>query len=383
MDKIALMHPLFDVDACMAEIKECLESGWTGPGFKTTQFENEWKEYTGFKNAYFVNSCTASLNLTFDIFKEQYGWKDDDEVITTPLTFVSSNHAILLAGLKPVFADIDGTFCLDPQDVERKITKKTKAVLFVGICGNPGHYDEILDICRRYNLKLVVDAAHMAGTKRDGVFPCLEADSVNFSFQIFKTLPTADSGMLCLKDSTLEQIAKIKAWSGINTNAFSDYALADHKTYKWHYDVPYVGNCYNGNSIMAAIGIAQLHCLDRNNMIRRRICDSYDRAFSAYPDKIKLTELADSVESARCYYQIVVEDRDGLAKYLNEQGINSGVHYIINTNYRMYSYAKGLCKNAEYISEHILTLPLYLKMTEDETDWVIAHVIKYVTGEII
>lgn len=382
MNKIALMHPSFDVDACMSEIRECLETGWTGPGFKTTAFEEKWKEYTGLRNAYFVNSCTASLNLTFDIFKEHYGWNDDDEIITTPLTFVSSNHSILLAGLKPVFADVDGTFCLDPADVERKITSKTKAVLFVGICGNPGNYDKILEICKKHDLKLVVDAAHMAGTKKNGIFPCGEADSVNFSFQIFKTLPTADSGMLCLKDKELEEIARIKAWSGINTNAYSDYALADHKTYKWHYDVPYVSNCYNGNSIMAAIGLAQLRCLDSDNEIRRAICRKYDNAFGKYPELITLTELADDVESARCYYQIVVKDRDNLAKYLAEQGINSGVHYIINTNYRMYSFAKGLCKNAEYISEHILTLPLFLKMTEEETEYVIKHVIKYVTENI-
>ena len=215
----------------------------------------------------------------------------------------------------------------------------------------------------------------------NGLFPCFEADSVNFSFHIFKTLPTADSGMLCFKDADLEKIARVKAWSGIDTNAYSDYALADHKTYKWHYDVPYVSNCYNGNSIMAAIGIAQLKCLDSDNDIRRRICRKYDEAFSKYPDKITLTELADNVESARCYYQIVVKDRDGLAKYLSENGINSGVHYIINTNYRMYRYAKGLCRNAEYIGEHILTLPLYLKMTDEEVDRVIKYVINYLTGD--
>jgi dTDP-4-amino-4,6-dideoxygalactose transaminase len=101
-EMIRLFRPTFDVDACLAELRDCLEQGWTGPGFKTDRFEEEWKAYIGLKNAYFVNSCTAALNLTFEVFKDYYGWANGDEVITTPITFVSSNHAILLAGLKPV-----------------------------------------------------------------------------------------------------------------------------------------------------------------------------------------------------------------------------------------------------------------------------------------
>ena len=379
MNKILLFRPTFDVDEFLKELKDCLEAGWTGPGFKTAQFEEEWKKYTGLNNALYLNSCTASLNLTFDVFKEYYGWSDGDEIITTPLTFVSSNHAILLAGLKPVFADVDETLCLDPIDVAAKITSRTRAVLFVGLGGNPGHYKDILDLCRKKNLKLVIDAAHMAGTKINGEFPCKEADSVNFSFQTFKTLATADSGMLCFKEKKLEDIARIKSWSGINTNAFSDYALSDHKTYKWHYDVPYVSNCYNGNSIMAAVALAQLRCLDKDNDVRRAICSKYDAAFSKYPHLIKLADYAPGVLSSRCLYQIVVDNRDGLVEYLNSQNINSGVHYVSNINYRMYSYAKGTCPKADFVSEHILSLPLHLKLTDDEVNKVIEKVVEFVT----
>ena len=377
-EMIRLFRPTFDVDACLAELKDCLEQGWTGQGFKTDRFEQEWKEYTGLENAYYVNSCTAALNLTFDIFKEQYGWADGDEVISTPITFVSSNHSIALAGLKPVFADVDDSFCLDPEDVERKITDRTRAVLFVGIGGNPGQYKKVLEICRKHDLRLVVDAAHMGGTFVDGKFPCLEADAVDFSFQTFKTLATADSGMLCFKDARFEKIARVKAWSGINTAAYSDYAIKDHKTYKWHYDVEYVSNCYNGNSIMAAVALAQLHCLERDNEIRRRISAKYDAAFSQYPDKIKLAAYAPEVKSSRCLYQIVVEDRDGLVKYLNENKINSGVHYVDNTNYRMYAYGRGTCPHAAYLSEHMISLPLHLHLTDEEVDRVIKTVLEFV-----
>lgn len=375
---IRLFRPTFDVDACLKELKECLEEGWTGPGFKTDQIEAEWKEYTGLKNAYYVNSCTAALNLTFDVLKERNGWQDGDEVISTPITFVSSNHAITLAGLKAVFADVDDTLCLDPVDVEKKITSRTKAILFVGLSGNLGQYKKIREICSKHDLKLIVDAAHMAGTKVEGKFPCLDADSVCFSFHTFKTLSTADSGMLCLKDIEDEKLARIKAWSGINTAAFSDVAIKDHKTYKWHYDVPYVSNCYNGNSIMAAVALAQLHSLDKNCDFRRKVCEMYDEAFSKI-SQVKIIKYGKDVLPSRCHYQLIVEDRDGLVKYLNEKGINSGVHYVSNINYRMYAYAQGTCPNSDYMSEHAITLPLHLKITEEEVKMVIGCVKEFVT----
>ena len=372
---IRLFRPTFDVEAALKELRECLEEGWTGPGFKTDQFETEWKDYTGLQNAYYVNSCTAALNLTFDVLKERNGWQDGDEVISTPITFVSSNHAITLAGLKAVFADVDESLCLDPEDVVKKISSKTKAVLFVGLSGNPGQYKKIREICTKHNLKLVVDAAHMAGTKINGKFPCLDADSVCFSFHTFKTLATADSGMLCFNNVEDEKLARIKAWSGINTAAYSDVAIKDHKTSNWHYDVPYVSNCYNGNSIMAAVALAQLHSLDKNCDFRREMCQEYDEAFKDCPaDKLKIVKYEPGVLPSRCHYQLIVEDRDGLVKYLNERGINSGVHYVSNINYRMYAYAQGTCPKSDYMSEHAITLPLHLQITKAEIEQVIDSV---------
>jgi len=132
---IQLFVPSFDVEACLDEIRIYLEKGWTGMGFKTVEFEEAWKKYTGLENAYFLNSATAGLIHAVKILKDENGWKDGDEVITTPMTFISTNHAIALADLKPVFADVDDTFCLDPGDIEKKLTKKTRAVMYVGLGG--------------------------------------------------------------------------------------------------------------------------------------------------------------------------------------------------------------------------------------------------------
>ncbi len=372
---IQLFVPTFDIEGCLAEIRECLEKGWTGLGFKTVQFEEEWKRYTGLPNAYFLNSATSGLNLAFDILKETNQWSEDDEVITTPLTFISSNHAILLAGLKAVFADVDDTLCLDPADVEKKISPRTKAVLFVGMGGNTGQYHKIAGLCQRYGLKLILDAAHMAGTRVDGAVPGQEAEAVIYSFQAVKNLPTADSGMLCFKDDSLDETARKKAWLGINKDTYKRFGAGGN--YKWKYDVEYVGQKYHGNSIMAAIALAELKHLDQNNAYRRQIARWYNQSLGKHPDKLKLVDIPENCESSRHLYQIIVEDRDGLMEALNQAEIYAGVHYTDNTQYRMYEYAKGTCPKAAYISDHVLSLPMHIRLTYPEVQQVAAEVLSY------
>ena len=153
---IQLFVPTFEIDECLSEIKECLEKGWTGIGYKTVEFEEAWKKYTRFNNAHFLNSATAALHLAVKVLKIQNNWEDGDEIISTPLTFVSTNHAIMYENLKVVFADVDEYLCLDPKDVENKITGKTKAIIFVGLGGNIGRYKEIVQICKKYSLKLKI-----------------------------------------------------------------------------------------------------------------------------------------------------------------------------------------------------------------------------------
>ena len=130
-------------------------------GFKTIEFEEAWKKYTKLPHAHFLQSNTVGLHLALNIFKTQEGWEDGDEVITTPLTFVSSNHVILYEKLQPVFADVDETLCLCPNSVEEKITNKTKAIMYVGMGGNAGNLKQIMDICKQYNLKLDLSSFKM------------------------------------------------------------------------------------------------------------------------------------------------------------------------------------------------------------------------------
>ncbi|MBR3621776.1 MAG: DegT/DnrJ/EryC1/StrS aminotransferase family protein, partial [Selenomonadaceae bacterium] len=192
---IQTFSPIYHVDECLSQIRECLEKGWTGQGFKTLEFEKKWKEYTGLPNAYFLCNATAGLNLTLRILKEDLGWGNDGEVISSPITFVATNNSILYNGMQPVMADIDDTLCLDPLDVERKITNKTKAVIFVGLGGNVGNYEKIVHLCKKYGLRLILDAAHLSGARYKGKTPGSEADAVVYSYHVTKNLTTADSGM--------------------------------------------------------------------------------------------------------------------------------------------------------------------------------------------
>lgn len=373
---IQVFKPVYDIEECLKEIKECLEIGWTGMGFKTVKFEEAWKDYTGYNNAYFVNSATAALNLSFDILKTQNQWNDGDEVISTPLTFVSTNHAIAKAGLHVVFADVDDSFCLDPDDIIRKITPKTRAVCYVALGGNMGQYKKIEEICRKQNIKLVLDAAHMAGTRLKGEIPGKEADAVCWSFQAVKNLPTGDSGMICFKDDGYDKLARQRAWLGINKDTYARTSMKDG-TYKWKYDVDYLGNKYNGNAIMASIALAQLPHLDDDNAYRRELAQEYKKYLSGIKG-VSFPYLDDACVTSQHLFQILVQKRDACLSFLNTRNIFPGVHYISNTEYVMYQYGKGTCPKAEYISDHTLSLPCHLAVTKEDVKYISECVCEFV-----
>lgn len=374
---IQLFKAKYEIEECLNEIRKCLEIGWTGLGFKTLEFENAWKKYTGMPFAHYINSSTIGLYMAVEILKEYYGWKNEDEIITTPITFISTNHAILKSHMKAVFADIDDSMCLDPNSVERCITEKTRAIMYVGIGGNIGNYRKITELCRENNLKLILDAAHMAGTRYYGVIPGNEAEVVVYSFQAVKNLPTADSGMICFKNGELDEIVRKKSWLGINKDTYS--RSSDTGNYKWRYDVSYVGEKGHGNSIMAAIGLVQLKYLDRDNAYRRQLVQWYLKELRGYNDKIKFVRIEEGCESSCHLFQIFIEARDELIVALNQAEIYPGVHYASNINYKMYEYAKGTCPFSDYVSNHVISLPMNLYVTYDDVQKICNEIIKFIT----
>lgn len=369
-----LFIPNFRVDECLAEIRECLEKGWTGLGFKTVAMEEAWKQYTGLPHAHFLSSNTVGLHLGLELFKTKHGWADDDEVITTPLTFISTNHAILYAGMKPVFADVDEYLCLDPKSVAERITPKTKALIFVGIGGNTGQYEKIVKLCQKHGIKLILDAAHMAGTRLNGKHVGHEADAVVYSFQAVKNLPTADSGMICFKEKEDDERVRKLTWLGINKDTYA--RTAAQGAYKWMYDVEEVGYKYHGNSIMAGIGLVQLKYLDQDNAYRRQLATWYRQNFAGH-EHVTIVPVATGCESSTHLLQLRVQNRDSLMLALNEHQVYPGVHYRDNTEYRMYAYAQGTCPNSAKASQEIISLPLHMGLSKADVDSVSELIIRY------
>lgn len=372
MDPIQLFVPTFRIEETLAEIRICLEKGWTGMGFKTVELEEAWKNYTGLPHAHFLNSATAALHLAVLILKEHGGWADGDEIITTPMTFVSSNHAILYEKLKPVFADIDDMLCMDPASLEERITPKTRAVMYVGLGGNTGQLRKIEQICKERNLKLILDASHMTGTRwaDSGRHVGGEADVAIFSFQAVKNLPTGDSGMICFRDAELDAEARKWSWLGINKDTYA--RTASQGSYKWYYDVEYPGFKYNGNSIMAAIGLVALRYVEQDNAYRRQVSAWYDM-FLKDILQIRRVPMHPDCISSRHLYQIEVSHRDEVMLALNQANIYPGVHYRDNTLYQMYSYAQGTCPRSMKASDSIISLPLHLRLTYQQVEYIASN----------
>ena len=366
-DPIQLFVPTFRIDEALDAIRECLEQAWTGLGFKTIEIEENWKQFTGFANAHFLNSNTGGLHLALEVFKRRYGWADGDEVISTPLTFVSTNHAILYCGMTPVFADVDEYLCIDPASLLERITPRTRAVTFVGIGGNTGAYAEVAEICRSRGIKLILDAAHMAGTRVDGVQVGHDADATVFSFQSVKNMPTADSGMVCFADAEDDAVARRLSWLGISKDTYA--RTGQGGTYAWRYDIDELGFKYNGNSIMAALAIVSLKYLEQDNAERRRICDLYD-AVLAGDDRVRRVPTAPGCVSSRHLYQVLVDDRDRVMTEFNQRGIFAGVHYRDNSDYSVYRPYAGGTPRAAAASSSLISLPLHLRLSDDDVEYV-------------
>lgn len=370
---IQLFQPHFEIDNCLAEIRTCLEKGWTGIGFKTNDFENQFSEYINQKYCHFINSNTNGIHLLLEVLKITKNWKEDDEIISTALTFVSTNHSILHAKMKPVFAEVDDSLCLTAENIAKKITSKTRAVVFVSIGGNSGEIEKIAKLCKNHGLVFILDAAHSAGSRLSGKHLSDYADYSIFSFQAVKNLPSADSGLITLKTEEEDSLARKLSWCGISKDTFS----RSKDGYKWLYSVDYLGYKYNGNSIMGAIAIAQLPALDSGNLRRVEIASNYQKNLLGIVGLTFISH-ANSNESSRHLVQLILPTeqlRNNLIHYLDENKVGSGVHYRSNTFYPMYS--SNQTPFTDDISKRIISLPVHLKLSNSDINRICDLIVKF------
>lgn len=344
-------------------LKEVLASGWTGCGPKTAQFEQAFARYIGTRYAVGTNSCTASLHLALKVLN-----LEGAEVITTPMTFVSTNHAILYNGGIPVFADIEpDTLSINPKSVQRLITKKTKAIVVVHYGGHPCEMNEIMELARQHGLYVIEDCAHACGAEYQGTRVGSLGVLGCFSFHAVKNLSVGDGGMITTNDEVLyKRLMKLR-WVGITRDTWN---RSSHGQYSWFYDVEELGFKYQMNDVMAAIGLAQLAKLDSMNRRRRLIVAQYRKGLEDLA-WIELPVERTGSKSAFHAYVVKTGERDRLNLYLKEAGIGSSVHYYPNHLYRMYQSYRHDTAVCDEVWQKILTLPLFPDLTDEEAAYII------------
>jgi perosamine synthetase len=354
---IPIAKPFID-DEEVKKVTEVLKSGMLVQGSVVEEFEKKFSEYVKTKHAVAVFNGTAALDLAL----KACGIKEGDEIITTPFTFVATANAILYQRAKPVFADIEeDTYNINPEDVLKKITQKTKAIIGVHIFGQPFDVKSILEICEDYKLILIEDCAQAHGAEYKGK----KVGSFGigaFSFYATKNMTTSEGGMIVCNDDEVARRCRLLRSHG--------------ETSKYNHEI--LGYNMRMTNIQAAIGLAQLKKLDWMNERRRKIADYYNH-------HIKVEGIRKPIEKHGKHvynqYVLYIEDefpknRDEFSAYLTEKGIGNAVHYpkpiYLQPFYLKLGYSKGICPIAEEVSKRVISIPIHPSLTEKELQYIVS-----------
>lgn len=366
---IPVLKPRYGAQEVEA-VAKVLQTGWTGLGPKTQEFETEFSKFIG-GDVYTVgmNSCTSALHAALLIHEVGPG----DEVIIPALNFVSGAHVITQCGAKPVWVDVmENTLCADPKDIAKKITKKTKAIVVMHYGGHPCDMNEIKDAAGA--IPVIEDAAHACGAyyrhSRIGNL----GNTTCFSFHAVKNLSMGEGGAIVTSNKKFrDKLMKLR-WLGIDK---STSERSTTRSYSWDYSVEGFGLKYHLSDIAAAIGLVQLQNLDMANSRRRQIAKNYTKGFQDFwPVTTPTTD--DSVISSQHLYVIRVnaKKRAALIDFLAESGIGSSVHYKPIFEHPAYATEDHNCPVTAQVAQQIMSLPLHLHLEDCDID----HVIDAVKG---
>jgi dTDP-4-amino-4,6-dideoxygalactose transaminase len=360
------------------EIVSVLKSGWIGTGPRVARFEDAFKRYKGASFAAAVNSCTAALHLSM----LAAGLKPGDEVITTPLTFCATINSIIHAGATPVLADVDpASMNIDPEEVRRKITPKTRALLPVHFAGRPCDMNALIEIARKNNLKVIEDCAHAIETQYHGRKAGTMGDFGCFSFYVTKNLTTGEGGMvLARQQEDLERI-KVLALHGMSQDAWKRFSDEGYK----HYQVVECGFKYNMMDLQAAMGLHQLERVETNWERREKIWACYTESFLDLP--IQLPQAVEpGTRHAFHLFTILIDQakcgisRDEFLQAMTNHNIGVGVHYLSIPEHpyyrKRYGWSPEDYPNAMRIGRQTVSLPLSAGLVEKD----ISDVIRAVTS---
>lgn len=357
----------------ISEVVATLRSRWIGTGPKVQRFEQLFSEYIGVKHAVAVNSCTAGIHLSLLL----NNFPADSEVITTPLTFCATANAIIHAGARPVFADVDPrTMNLDPAAVAAAISPRTKAILPVHFAGRPCEMGPLHELARKHDLQIIEDAAHCIEGSYRGKKIGTISKTTCFSFYVTKNMTTGEGGMVTTDDDELASRLKVLALHGMTADAWSRFS---DKGYR-HYKVAVPGFKYNMTDMQASLGIHQLKRLPDNLVRRMEIWARYDNAFADLPVRCPAAADEDTLHARHLYTLLVSPEqgsrsRDDVMQYLYAAGIGTGVHYTalhLHPYYReTFGYREGMFPHAESIGATTLSLPLTASLSDAEVERVI------------
>jgi len=359
MKKIKLFDPFVTKEEEKDVLRVLKSHFWaSGAGIENVKkFENSFKKYINCDQCIAVNSGTAALHLALSLFDLK-----GKEVILPSMTFVSTAHAVIMNGGKPVFAEIDEeTLCIDSKKIEEKINKKTRVVLPVHFGGMSCDLKSIQKICYENNLELVEDAAHAAGTEFNKKKIGKHGKAVCFSFHPVKNLAMPTGGLIAINSDNSKPILedlKSKRWCGINNRK------------RMEYDVSEIGWNYYMNEFSAAIGLTQLKRLDKMNSIRKRIAKRYSEEI-----KIERKMPFDKNCSYHLYW-IRVKNREQFIKKMSKEKIESGIHY--KPIHKM-TYYKNKIKLpiTETIGREVVSIPIHQNLNDDEIEKIIKTVNKF------
>ncbi|MFA6408924.1 MAG: DegT/DnrJ/EryC1/StrS aminotransferase family protein [Gammaproteobacteria bacterium] len=371
--------------ATIDEVVECLRSGWLATGPRVKRFESDLAKY--FKkevsNTLVLTSATAGLQLALQSLNFQPG----DEVITTSITFAASANTIVQAGAKPVFVDVElETRNIDIRKVEKAITAKTKAILPVHFAGVPVDLDAVYALAKKYNLRVIEDAAHAVGSfYKDKIIGSF-GDTQVFSFHPNKVMTSGEGGAVTTSDANMAKFISVMRFHGIDREAWNRNA----KEGSQHYDVIAAGYKYNMMDIQAALGIHQLAHLEEFIAKRTKLALRYNELFAGW-EELMLPQNPDysSRNSWYIYAPLInIEKakitRDEFMQKMKEQNIGTGLHYeavhLYSFYQKTYGYKRGDFSNAEIISDRIVSLPLFPDMTFADQDRVVTAMRKIFKG---
>ena len=366
-------------EADIAAVVEVLRSDWLTTGPKVAEFEEVFAERVGAEHAVSFSSGTAALHgAAFAA-----GLKAGDEAITTPLTFAATANCVLYQGATPVFADVrKDTLNLDPEQVAKKLSSKTRAVLPVDYAGHPAELDEIRDLAQKHGLVVIEDAAHALGAEYKGRKVGSIADMTVFSFHPVKHITTGEGGMVATNDANFAEMLRRFRNHGISSEARQRQSAG-----QWHYEMVLLGFNYRLPDFACALGIQQLKKLDANLARRREIAARYTAAFREIPGVIPPAVRAEANPAWHLYpirleLEKLTADRAQIFRALRAENIGVNVHYIpvhLHPYYREhFRYKGGEFPVAENAYSRLISLPMFHAMTEPDVEDVIQAVKKVV-----